>query len=374
WEVRKNIDSFTNDISLARALDRGVLTVGLYTANSSSDEVWSIGNSKYQVVENGGEIVDGIACNEPTVDSCGFNFDLDAKGDATTNAGYAALEFDATDVLTLDFGLRYETHQVEYSADTNTDGLVDLVIQTDENEVAWTAAANYSLNDEMGVFARVNSGVKMPYFDDYRDNAGAFANGNDLIIDVNQYEAGYKYAGDTTSLYATAYYTEVDPSFFVALSGVTAGVASKNEAIGLELDGNYYTDFGLSVNLNATIQETEIIGTDNDGNEVQRQPGWQLRVTPIYNFFAGEADVSIYGTLTAVDDRFSDPGNNVVLEGYEKLDLGTIVALDRLTFQLALDNITDEEGLTEGDPRNPAAPNGRFIMPRTITFSVGYTF
>lgn len=374
WEVRKNIESFTNDISLARTLDRGVLTVGLYTANSSSDEVWSIGNSKYQVVESGGEIIDGIACNEPTVDSCGFNFDLDAKGDATTNAGYAALEFDASDVLTVDVGLRYETHEVEYAADTNTDGITDVVIQTDENEVAWTLAANYSLSDEMGVFGRINSGVKMPYFDDYRDNLGSFNNGNNLIIDVNQYEAGYKYAGDTMSLYATAYYTEVDPSFFVALSGVTAGVASKNEALGLELDGNYYTDFGLTVNLNATIQESEIVGTANDGNEVQRQPGWQLRVTPIYNFFAGDADVSVYGTLTAVDDRFSDPGNDVVLEGYEKLDIGTIVALDRLTFQLALDNLTDEEGLTEGDPRTVGANNGRFIMPRTITFSVGYSF
>jgi outer membrane receptor protein involved in Fe transport len=374
WEVRKDIESFTNNISLARTLDQGVVTVGLYTANSSSDEVWSIGNSKYQVVEHGGEVVDGIACNEPTFDSCGFSFDLDATGDATTNAAYAALEFDATDELTLDFGLRFESHEVEYSADTNVDGFVDVVIQTDESEVAWTAAANYSLNDEMGVFGRINSGVKMPYFDDYRDNLGSFQNGNNLIIDVNQYEAGYKYAGDNISLYTTLYYTEVDPSFFVALSGQTPGVASTNEALGVEIDGNYYTDFGLTVNVNATIQESEIKGTDNDGNEVQRQPGWQLRVSPSYNFLVGEADVSVYGALTAVDDRFSDPGNDVVLEGYEKLDLGAIVTLERLTFQLAMDNLTDEEGLTEGDPRNPLAPNGRFIMPRTVTFSVGYAF
>ncbi len=374
WEVRKDIESFTNDISLAKTLDRGVVTVGLYTANSSSDEVWSIGNSKYQVVESGGQLVDGIACNDPAVDSCGFNFDLDAKGDATTNAGYAALEFLATDVLTIDVGLRYENHKVEYTADTNTDGTADVFIQTDENEISWTAAANYALNDQMGVFGRVNAGVKMPYFDDYRDNLAAFENGNDLIIDVEQYEAGYKYAGDNLSLYATAYYTEVDPSFFVALSGVTAGVASKNEALGLELDGNYYTDFGLTVNLNATIQESEIVGTENDGNEVQRQPGWQLRVTPIYNFLAGDAEVSLYGTLTAVDDRFSDPGNQVVLDGYETLDLGAIVALDRLNLQLAVDNLTDEEGFTEGDPRTVLASNARFIMPRTVTFSVGYTF
>ena len=38
------------------------------------------------------------------------------------------------------------------------------------------------------------------------------------------------------------------------------------------------------------------------------------------------------------------------------------------------DNVTDEQGLTEGDPRNPDAPNGRFIMPQSFRFSVGYEF
>ena len=130
----------------------------------------------------------------------------------------------------------------------------------------------------------------------------------------------------------------------------------------------------MSVNLNATIQESEIKGTANDGNEVQWQPGRQLRISPSYDFVIGDADVTVYGTLSAVDDRFSDPGNTVLLDGYEKLDLGAIVTIDdRLSFQLVADNITDDDGLTEGDPRDPAAPNGRFIMPRSIKFSVGYT-
>ena len=31
-------------------------------------------------------------------------------------------------------------------------------------------------------------------------------------------------------------------------------------------------------------------------------------------------------------------------------------------------------GLTEGDPRNPSSPNGRYILPRNATFSVSYRF
>jgi hypothetical protein len=42
--------------------------------------------------------------------------------------------------------------------------------------------------------------------------------------------------------------------------------------------------------------------------------------------------------------------------------------------QLAGDNVTDEDALTESDPRTILAPNGRFIMPRSFELSVGYQF
>jgi outer membrane receptor protein involved in Fe transport len=45
-----------------------------------------------------------------------------------------------------------------------------------------------------------------------------------------------------------------------------------------------------------------------------------------------------------------------------------------LSFEFAVQNVTDEDALTEGDPRSINSPNGRFIMPRTATFSVGYEF
>ena len=375
WEVRKDIESFTNDISLARQFDSAKVTIGYYAANASTDEFWSLGNQKYEVVRRGGEMVSGIACNEPTVDSCTWNYDIDATGDATSNALYAAAEFNIGDRLTLDFGVRGENHKVEYSVDEGLDGTPSFVLSFDETEVAWTAAANYKLTDSSGAFVRINSGQRMPYFDDFRDNRGAFLDGNTLIQDVDQYEIGYKYVGSNMALYATGFYTKVDPSIFVALSGTTPGEISTNEAYGLEIDGNFYTDTGFAVNLNATIQESEIKHGVNAGKEQQRQPGWQLRVTPSYDFNAGTSTVKLYGTLSMVDDRFSDNANTVVLPAYEKVDLGVIVGVnDALTVQVSADNVTDEQGLTEGDPRNPAAPNGRFILPRSVTVSVGYKF
>lgn len=131
----------------------------------------------------------------------------------------------------------------------------------------------------------------------------------------------------------------------------------------------------MSVNLNATVQKTEITASaTNQGNEAQRQPGWQLRVTPSYEFEVGnDMYASVYATLSAVDDRFGDNENTVVLEGYEKLDVGmTFEPIESLRLQLSVDNLTDTMAITEGDPHNPDAPNGRYIMPRSIKFSVSY--
>lgn len=375
WEVRKDIESFSNDLSIARMWDRGSVTVGYYAANSSVEEFWSLGNHKYEVVEVGGEVVDGIACNDPAVDSCNWNYDINASGDATTNAFYAATTFDAADMLTLDFGVRVENHQVNYSVDEGLVGQISKNADYDETKTSWTVAGNYQFTDEMSAFARINSGHKMPYFDDFRDIYGSYIAGNDLIAKVDQYELGFKWVTDTMSLYATGFMTEVDPVAFVPLTGVSNPQISTQEAMGVELDGIWQPTDAFMVTLNATLQDTEIKNGPNSGNETQRQPGWQMRLTPSYTFANGGIETRVYGTIISVDDRWSEPENLNKLDGYTQIDLGAIVRInDAFTVQLAADNISDEDALTEGDPRTISAPNGRYIMPRTFTLSVGYEF
>ena len=121
-----------------------------------------------------------------------------------------------------------------------------------------------------------------------------------------------------------------------------------------------------------------LVSPDADSVSYQ-QDGSRLATARVTNWVSGYRrpgpTVNGTGTLTAVDDRFSDSGNTVVLDGYEKLDLGVLLRVnERLTFQISGDNVTDEEGVTEGDPRDPTLPNGRFIMPASVKFSVGYEF
>ena len=374
WEVRKDIEAITNDLSIAKAWDRGKTTIGYYAASTSSDDWWSIGNHKYEVVQHHGEMVDGIACNDTAVDSCNWNYDIDSVGDATTAALYAATTFDLADAWTIDAGIRWENHKVDYSVDEGLDGQTDLAVDFDESDVSWTAAANYRLSDSMSVFGRINSGSKMPYFDDFRDNRNAYAQGNDLIQEVEQYELGFKWVTDYVSLYATGFYTEVDPTFFVALTGQQATIQTQ-ESNGVELDAIWDTHEGFRLTLNATIMDTKIVSGPNDGNETQRQPGWQVRLTPSYDFALANVSGVVYGTFSAVDDRWGEPENVNRLEGYETIDLGIIVRVNEsFIVQLAAHNVTDEDALTESDPRTILAPNGRYIMPRSLELSVGYEF
>ncbi len=374
WVVLKEIEAFTNDLALTKKSDKYQATVGLYATDYSAEDWWSLGNQSYHVIAQGGENLTGIECND-SADSCDWNYDINSTGDGKTTALYAAFEYQLTDQLRADIGIRSEDHEIEYTVDEGLDGIITKAVQYDESDTAWTVGLNYQFERDMGVFFRASEGSKMPFFDDFRDNFSAYESGEDLIKDVTQYELGYKLARANYNIYATGFFTEVKGDTFVRRPGAPAETLT-NEAYGVEIDAAYFNDSGFSVSLNATIQETDITeSATNEGNEAMRQPGWQVRVTPSYEFELAGLEANVYGTLIAVDDRFGNNENTVVLEGYEQVNLGMNFRTESgLKFEFAVNNLTDEDALTEGDPRNPQAPNGRFIMPRNATFSVSYEF
>lgn len=382
WVVQKEIESFTNDLIITKEFDNGSVSGGFYSSTFSSKDWWALGNFNYHVIEQGGEDLTGIDCNDNS-DGCAWNYDINAIGDGKTTAFYVAASYDVSDELTLDTGIRRENHEIETTVDVNLDGSIDQSVSFDESSTSWTVGANWMFGDTQGIFARISDGSKMPFFDDFRDNYDAYLGGEDLIREITQYELGYKQSGDYFDIYATAFFNEVKGDTFVPTPGDPAEV-STNEAYGIELDFNYFTDGGFSVNVAATLQNTEVTNHGTAewiGNEAQRLPNWQVRITPSYDIeFDNGMYATLYGTLSSADDRYSDAANTeaLVLEGYEKIDLGmTLNLTDEVRMQLSVNNLTDEEGLTEGDPRGAGATtlnNGRYIIGRTIDFNISYQF
>ena len=375
WVVKKQIKSMVNDFALTKTFDSASFTLGYYSASFSANDWWALGNYSYHVVEQGGENLAGIDCNE-SVEGCNWNYDFVSVGDGTTSAFYAAASVDITDNFTLDGGLRSENHTIEYTMDQDFDNVINQNVSYDETDTAWTVGANWMFSESMGIFARANGGGKMPYFDDIRENYGKYNDGQNLIKEVSQLEVGYKLVDDNFDVFATFFMNEVTGDATVFVPGEPP-IVTTNEAYGVELDFNYYNDNGFSVNLNSTIQQTEITEGDPEyiGNEAVRQPDYQIRVTPSYEFEFSNIPAVLYGTFSAVGERYSDTANTVALDGYEKIDIGLVLNMtDEVEFRFAVANLTDSEGITEGDPRSAASGNGRYILPRTFDVSVSYAF
>lgn len=375
WVVFKDLDAKINDISINKQFENHDLTFGFYQASWSADDWWTLGNPiPVHNVANGEPLDPSITPDDIAAagGDAGFLFGLQSAGDARAEALYLADSWYVTDQWRVDAGVRAESIEIDYVLDTGPgfpDGTTDTATSVDDDEFAWTLAANYDFNDSLGVYARYSDGFLFPHFDDIRE-------GSDTVNAVEQLEGGVKYSGDFFEVYATAFFNTND-SFNSTVGGTVPAAAFETEAMGIEADGAvFFGDFTVDVIL--TFQDAEITESTTAadvGNKVRRQPDFQARLAPSWNFEMGDWSGSIYGALTIVDDRFGDNANTVVLPSYEKLDLGAIVYHDSgFFFQLHGDNLNDSDGITEGDPRNPAAPNGRPIFGRSVRFSVGYDF
>lgn len=381
WVVLKDIESFTNDLSLSKQIDGHDITVGYYQASWSSDDWWSLGhNTPLHNVQNG-DFVAGISCEDvvltidPTEDEpegqCGA-FGLRDAGDARVDALYAADSWQITDDFRFDVGVRHEWLDLDFSVDTGPGFPDGTEIQTNEvNDSKWayTFAGNYDFSDDLGVFARYSKGFNFPNFDRIRD-------GNSSVNGIKQWEVGLKQSSDFFGLFLTGFYNKND-SFESVLLGDRGSNAFKTRSFGVEVDGRVsYENFNLGII--ATLQDAEITDAEDTniiGNRVLRQPKWQVRFAPSYDVYLGEYSATLYGAAQIVGDRFSQNANDVTLDSYTKVDLGvTFNTPFGLFAQIHADNLTDSKGLTEGDPRISGANNGRAILARSFKFSLGYDF
>ncbi|MFQ5583214.1 MAG: TonB-dependent receptor [Calditrichia bacterium] len=384
WVVLKDIESINNDLSFGKTWEKHDLTLGLYHARWKSNDFWTLGNHIPVHNVTNGDLLAGISAQD-VADAGGggpWAFGLQSAGDARTFAIYGADSWQVIEALRLDFGARYEWIELEYTLDTGPgfpDGTTDLYKSFNGQDFAFTGAINYDFNREFGVFGRFSDSYLFPHFDMIRE--GAYSLDKDGDIEANeftQFEAGAKYSSHLFSLFATGFYNSVDV-FDGDVGAVRAAALLNTKTYGVELDGALsYNSF--TVRAVATLQNGEIkksnLAPEAVGNSIWRQPDWQFRIAPGYNVDLGNNfSATIYGALRSVGKRWDSRDNNFQLDGYTKIDLGlTIKAPRGLSFRVHGDNINDSEGLTEGDPRDPTAANGRPIFGRSFRFSVGYDF
>lgn len=406
WTVRKRVAALVNDATLEWQAGSSKATAGIYATRYSSRDWWNTGNDLLLTAEPQARRLDMTLEDGATVTRDGFtsgsSFLVDARYTGSDLAFYGAEELDLTRRLRVDAGVRYQWHAVHGAVagdrpagagGLDGDPLTlydngDVVLDASSTRLryrsgawSWTIGANLDITRRLGAFARFSHGHSFPFFDNLRD-------GIDLAPQVDTVEGGVKLSTRPVSLYATLFHNQFRGlATTVITQGAPLASIGGARASGLEVEALLKPVAGVSVAFNGTWLDARYRHFYTDGgltglggNRVQRQPEWQWRMTPAYDFRLHGHPASLYTTASYVGDRWSDVQNQQLLPRFVEWDAGFTFDLSRrLRLQLVADNLTNTIGLTEGNPRalgsqGSGAIFARPILGRSAKLSASYRF
>lgn len=398
WAVFKEYHALQNDSRLNFALGGHDLAIGIYAADYSVADRWSLGNLILMDVRDRPRrlFLDGVT------DPLGFTrysfLNLRADYDGDSAAAYFSDEWEIDDRLRLDFGLRYDYEHmntsisngvpsVDLDGDPATTYDVSMLAGDDRtlssmsfDNLGYSVGFNYALTDTQAAFGHFTRSAKLPHFDDVR-------NGIRTKDVVSNLEIGYKASLDNLALFLTGYRTEFDnvPFSDILVDGSIIVRRAETRTLGIELEGVYEPIDSVSMQFSLTLQDPEYrnfngLSLNNDGNQVRRIPRSMIRIMPSIWFAAGRGRAFL--TLSHYGNRYANDENTIELPSYMKVDAGVQFALnDSWSAQLNVDNLSNEVGLTEGNPRTDVGSSGigqlynaRTLFGRSLVFAVRYDF
>ncbi len=426
WYIQKTLQQIADEFRVSKTLFEGnTLTAGLYLNRYSDDDNWSLGNQMLMAtVPNTTAIVlnyvqagqtFNLTSPQGIVDM-NSNFNILEHGNAMNTAGYLSDAW-KIDRLLIDAGVRIEnidahqrtcntTPQQLGSANDLYDNKVPICNGTwdyehyDKTRPVWTIGGNYEIFDNMSAYVRVNNGVHFNDFDNgIRGAKGQFA----PLQTVKNYEVGFKYQDKYAYVDVSAYHRQ-----FLGLQyqetnavGVATGAISTYgadthgidftavitpiERFNIRLVGDYmdghYTHFNGCAPYIDINGNSQCIGLTD--KPPQRQPKFQIRVTPTYTLVPGDwGDVTAWLTYEHVGQRFEDQSGLQPLGSYYMLSFGIVANVsDHYEFRVQGTNLTNQIALTEGNARKFGVNTGiggvilaRPIEGREINVTAKYKF
>lgn len=427
WSVHTEFSNFMNDLRLTKALS-GIgpgshsLTGGLYVSDYRFRQSRLFNAMLLEMrhrpraldllaLDNAGNTLGSVT--ENGVLSYVNNGDLGGKVEGRLWALYLADEWKLNERLRLDAGVRRQyTRHRGHAVGRRTQDLGDPTTLADDavggpsgsldrrrerfNGTAWTVGANYDFSHDFGAFARYTSSFRTPAL------ANIFTGptqARTIVSRVRQAEIGTKHRFKNGAAYATLFWNRFDPlqdSTLMAQPGgqvVSTRFISDTENHGVELEGNWRVIPRLELTGNLTLQNPRyknltVLTTGQaipgvEGNQIRRFPKVIASVSPTLDLDLFGRRAKAYATLYYQGKKFVDSNNSTRLPAYTTLDAGLIVDLDqRLRLQVTGSNLSNEIGLTEGNPRTDlllgqggsTAIYARPLFGRTLRMSLTYTW
>ncbi len=258
---------------------------------------------------------------------------------------------------------------------------------------AFTAGLNYDIIPEVFAFyANLSRGYEMPSLDNLLNDVPAqialFQDEHTL-----QYEGGFKYYSDVFAFNADAFFanlTNITSQGAVngpggAVEWVTNYGLNQN-AYGIEADLTYTPVTGLYLRGNWTLLKAtyasngsfalngipnsigDLLGTYTLGD-------WTLEAD--WHYVGNRIGGLSFGGYTNAGQAVFVVGTALPAYNYMDVGLSLYIPSQAITLALGVTNVYQSLGLEEGNPRASAIGNyflARPILPRRLTFSVGYQF
>ena len=441
WDRERPMTDYTAQFDLTKAFEQGntthYFTAGLWYSRAEADDfnhrIFYLGDfrNKPRLL---GLTLEGDDANTDEVESgttyysvngfAGSGGHVNAGGKGERIAVYLADQMEA-DRWSLDVGIRFESFEGDYFNEGSASVAIDpalyglgsdvqlaSVLQNDttgngqfdrldfsDDGIAFALAGTFLLNDSINLYGNLSSGFFWPQartFPGQVGNAAEELGSRGAAIKfvedsfeketVDRVEFGVKIDNNLFAGSVGMYYQEQkDNILFTNVEQpdgtfLPTATPQDTEAMGIDASGSFvFTDF-FTLNFNASWVDQEVTAGPNKGLELVRQPDVLASTSLVYADERFDASVS----YNYRGDSFGNSANTATLDafGFWRASVGYNMNLgddSSLHFGLSVFNLTDEVGLTEGNPRAGSGAVGdlavaRPILPRRTSFKVTYRF
>lgn len=413
WFIHKDMKNLANNFSVNIDLDPVKLTLGYYHSNWESKQYWNWNSYLVDVTDNPRLVnventATGIAHTANGVERVTW-LERDAMTKGKLNDFYADAEFKASEKLTFNAGLRYDSNKYSgyrdhamdddsprvnlgvFGNNTADDNVATITAKPytywtyDVEEISYTGAINYVFNANMGAYGRYSHGFRSPIEESFYDNAADLSKLKNTF--VNQIELGYKYSNSFLNVNANLFRMGLEN---VAFTDILSNGKSENKFAdivnyGIEVETNlHYEAFKLGFNFTyQTPEYRHFSGTNADGTTFNYNGNEARRIPKFFCTLRPEVDItkqlSVYGQMTYFDKKYTNQDNLKTLPAFKEIGAGISYKVDMFRFAVDGTNLFNAIGLTEGDPRQTTSSASdvfmaRPILGRAFRFSVAITF
>lgn len=373
------------------------ITIGTYLSNTTAEDnnwIWSYlgdySNSPRMVslsaIDSFGNIVqysnDGFISGAQTSNN---------YYRSTKSAIYFADEIKG-DRYSFDIGLRWERAAGVISRETGVGSNTFQKGTVSASDFAIALAGLYKLNDNVNVYANGSKGYFFPELRGVKFSAPGETQTYETEK-VYQGEIGAKIGYENLSATANIFYISLNDRRSIDFindgqGGVIEEVSVQStQTIGFEGTANYQVADGLFLDAIITFQDhqfTEVEGnTDQVGNWLRRQPKFKGTLGLTYD----NNNIDFSANATYLGLRYANDANTVELDPYTlvRLSGGYTIGLgennESVRLGLAVFNLLDTQGITEGSPRQGNSQTGssdyfvgRPILPRRVSLTALFNF